>query len=39
MNKSMQESGGTCLNMNWEEVSKKKVELDAPDGMEFRKYD
>ncbi|TMS32487.1 hypothetical protein L596_000317 [Steinernema carpocapsae] len=32
------ESGGTVLNMNWEEVSKKKVEMSPPDGMEFKKY-
>ncbi|CAF3405495.1 unnamed protein product [Rotaria sp. Silwood1] len=39
MNKSMYESGGTCLNMNWEEVSKGKVTCEPPDGMEFKKYD
>lgn len=25
------ESGGTCLNMNWEEVSKGRVTCDPPD--------
>ena len=25
------ESGGTCLNMNWEEVSKGQVSCDPPD--------
>ncbi|CAF4008872.1 unnamed protein product [Rotaria sp. Silwood2] len=39
MNKSMSESGGTCLNMNWEEVSKGKVTCEPPDGMEWKKYD
>ncbi|CAF0855024.1 unnamed protein product [Rotaria sordida] len=39
MNKSMYESGGTCLNMNWEEVSKGKVTCEPPDGMEWKKYD
>jgi len=39
MNKSMYESGGTCLNMNWEEVSKGNVTCDPPDGMEWKKYD
>jgi len=39
MNKSMYESGGTCLNMNWEEVSKAKVTCEPPDGMEWKKYD
>ncbi|TKR70564.1 hypothetical protein L596_022572 [Steinernema carpocapsae] len=38
MMKSYVESGGTVLNMNWEEVSKKKVEVSPPDGMEFKKY-
>ncbi|CAF1498238.1 unnamed protein product, partial [Rotaria sordida] len=31
MNKSMYESGGTCLNMNWEEVSKGRVTCEPPD--------
>ncbi|CAF3963885.1 unnamed protein product [Rotaria sp. Silwood2] len=41
MNKSMAsyESGGTCLNMNWEEVSKGRVTSEPPDGMEWKKYD
>ncbi|CAF0778788.1 unnamed protein product [Rotaria sordida] len=39
MNKSMYESGGTCLNMNWEEVSKGRVTCEPPDGMEWKKYD
>ncbi|CAF1095627.1 unnamed protein product [Adineta steineri] len=39
MNKSMYESGGTCLNMNWEEVGKGKVTCEPPDGMEYKKYD
>jgi len=39
MIKSMQESGGTVLSTNWEEVGKKKVEISPPDGMEYRKWD
>jgi len=39
MNKSYSESGGTVLSMDWNEVSKKKVELQTPDGMEFKKYE
>ncbi|CAF3007156.1 unnamed protein product [Rotaria socialis] len=39
MNKSMAESGGTCLNMNWEEVKKGKISCEPPDGMEWKKYD
>ncbi|CAF4744296.1 unnamed protein product [Rotaria sp. Silwood1] len=31
MNKSMYESGGTCLSMNWEEVSKGRVTCEPPD--------
>jgi len=39
MMKSMQESGGTVLSTNWEEVGKKRVEVSPPDGMEFKKWD
>jgi len=39
MVKSIQESKGTVLNMNWNEVGKKKVEMSPPDGMEFKKWD
>jgi suppressor of G2 allele of SKP1 len=39
MIKSMQESGGTVLSTNWEEVGKKPVEVSPPDGMEYRKWD
>ena len=38
MNKSFIESGGTCLNMNWEEVKKGKVEGSAPEGAEMRRW-
>ena len=38
MNKSFLESGGTCLNMNWEEVKKGKVEGSAPDGAIMKKW-
>ncbi|XP_046421395.1 protein SGT1 homolog isoform X2 [Neodiprion fabricii] len=39
MNKSFQESGGTVLSTNWEEVAKKQVERKPPDGMEWKKWD
>lgn len=39
MNKSFQESGGTVLSTNWNEVSQEKVEVKAPDGMEWKKWD
>ena len=33
------ESGGTVLSTNWDEVGGKKVEVQPPDGMEFKKWD
>ncbi|KAJ9584057.1 hypothetical protein L9F63_021594 [Diploptera punctata] len=39
MNKSFQESGGTVLSTNWNEVAREKVEVKAPDGMEWKKWD
>ena len=39
MMKSYQESGGTVLSTNWSEVSKKRVEVSPPDGMEEKKWD
>ena len=39
MMKSYQESGGTALSTNWNEVGKKKVEVSPPEGMEERKYE
>jgi suppressor of G2 allele of SKP1 len=38
MNKSFQESGGTVLSTNWEEVGAKHVDGTPPKGMEFKKY-
>jgi len=38
MIKSFQESGGTVLSTNWEEVSKKKVEGAAPKGQVMHKW-
>ncbi len=38
MIKSFYESGGTVLSTNWNEVSKKKVEVKPPEGVEFRKW-
>ena len=38
MNKSYQESGGTTLSTNWEEIGKGKVEINPPEGMVAKKY-
>jgi len=34
MNKSFQESGGTVLSTNWNEIGKEKTEVKPPDGVE-----
>ncbi|KAJ3020298.1 UNVERIFIED_CONTAM: hypothetical protein HDU68_010253 [Siphonaria sp. JEL0065] len=39
MVKSYQESGGTTLSTNWEEIGKKKVEVSPPEGMIAKKYE
>jgi len=39
MNKSFQESGGTVLSTNWNEIGKEKTDVKPPDGMEWKKYD
>eukprot|EP01028_Stygiella_incarcerata_P010012 TRINITY_DN4_c0_g1_i1.p1 TRINITY_DN4_c0_g1~~TRINITY_DN4_c0_g1_i1.p1 ORF type:complete len:252 (-),score=82.12 TRINITY_DN4_c0_g1_i1:116-871(-) len=39
MEKSFTESGGTVLSTNWGEVSKKKVEVQPPDGMIPKKWE
>ncbi|XP_073972674.1 suppressor of G2 allele of skp1 [Rhodnius prolixus] len=39
MNKSFLESGGTELNTNWDAVSKGKVSIKPPEGMEWRTWD
>jgi len=38
MMKSFQESGGTTLSTNWEEVKQGRVEGKAPEGSEFKKW-
>ncbi len=38
MMKSYQESGGTVLSTNWEDVGKKKVEVSPPSGMIAKKW-
>ncbi|KDQ16806.1 hypothetical protein BOTBODRAFT_30699 [Botryobasidium botryosum FD-172 SS1] len=38
MMKSFQESGGTALSTNWDEVKKGKVEVKPPHGSEAKKY-
>ena len=39
MNKSFQESGGTVLSTNWDDIKKEKTEVKPPDGCEFRQWD
>ncbi|KAB7503542.1 Protein SGT1-like protein [Armadillidium nasatum] len=39
MNKSFMESGGTVLSTNWNEVREKSVDVKAPDGMEWKKWE
>ncbi|XP_069614295.1 protein SGT1 homolog isoform X4 [Ranitomeya imitator] len=38
MNKSFMESGGTVLSTNWSEVGKRKVDVNPPDDMEYKKF-
>lgn len=38
MMKSFVESNGTALSTNWEDVSKRKVEVSPPDGLEEKKW-
>ncbi|OCH96127.1 SGS-domain-containing protein [Obba rivulosa] len=38
MLKSYQESGGTTLSTNWEEVGKSKVDVKPPEGSEWKKW-
>ncbi|KAG6336677.1 hypothetical protein ID866_2424 [Astraeus odoratus] len=38
MMKSFQESGGTTLSTNWDEVKKGKVEVKPPEGAEWKKW-
>ncbi|XP_072513305.1 protein SGT1 homolog isoform X2 [Salminus brasiliensis] len=38
MNKSFMESGGTVLSTNWLDVGKRKVDVNPPDDMEWKKY-
>lgn len=38
MLKSFTESGGTVLSTNWNEVSRKKVEMNLPEGVEFKRW-
>ncbi|XP_035569947.2 protein SGT1 homolog [Canis lupus dingo] len=38
MNKSFMESGGTVLSTNWSDVGKRKVEINPPDDMDWKKY-
>ena len=39
MNKSFQESGGTVLSTNWNEIGAAKTDVKPPDGMEWKKWD
>ncbi len=38
MMKSYQESGGTVLSTNWDQVGSKRVNPEPPEGMEAKKY-
>ncbi|KAM5181745.1 protein SGT1 homolog [Mantella aurantiaca] len=38
MNKSFMESGGTVLSTNWTDVGKRKVDVNPPDDMEWKKF-
>ncbi|KAK7601999.1 hypothetical protein V9T40_009440 [Parthenolecanium corni] len=38
MLKSFYESGGTVLSTDWKEVSKKKVDIKPPEGVEFKPW-
>ncbi|KAJ1282678.1 hypothetical protein BS78_03G070200 [Paspalum vaginatum] len=39
MTKSFQESNGTVLSTNWEDVGSKKIEPSPPEGMDLRKWE
>jgi len=39
MNKSFQESGGTVLSTNWDEIGSKRTEIQPPEGMVPKKYE
>jgi len=36
--KSYQESGGTTLSTNWDEVRKSKVDVKPPTGSEWKQW-
>lgn len=38
MLKSYQESGGTTLSTNWDEVKRGKVDVKPPTGSEYKKW-
>ncbi|XP_056411450.1 protein SGT1 homolog [Hyla sarda] len=38
MNKSFTESGGTVLSTNWLDVGKRKVDVNPPEDMEYKKF-
>jgi len=39
MNKSFMESGGTVLSTDWSKVGAGKVDVKAPEGMEYKTYE
>ncbi|CAO2204741.1 unnamed protein product [Urochloa humidicola] len=39
MTKSFQESNGTVLSTNWEDVGSKKIDPSPPEGMDLRKWE
>lgn len=38
MMKSFQESNGTVLSTNWDDVKKKTVEVKPPEGVEYKRF-
>ncbi|XP_063742408.1 protein SGT1 homolog isoform X1 [Eleginops maclovinus] len=38
MNKSFMESAGTVLSTNWTDVGKRKVDMNPPDDVDYKKY-
>ena len=38
MMKSFQESGGTTLSTNWEDVKKSAVDVKPPEGSEWKRW-
>jgi suppressor of G2 allele of SKP1 len=39
MNKSFQESSGTVLSTNWDDIGKEETKIQPPTGMEAKTYE